>query len=182
MSYWVDAMSNRAQFYDRSLSIISQDPDAAANNYYHDVVSLNLYRAPDDIYRVYSIIKQIQKQHGIDKPVWLTETNAMPSDDQAVSCPHSDAPIQTSMDQQAAYAEQAFAMAAAAGYQRFEFYQMVDQNPCAEPAVWGVTRDDGSRRPVSDALRTAVGEFAGYSAVHFAPLERETEDWSPWPN
>ena len=60
------------------------------------------------------------------------------------------------MDQQASYALQAFAMAAAAGYQRSEFYQMVDQNPCTEPAVWGVTRDDGSRRPVSDALRTEL--------------------------
>jgi hypothetical protein len=106
----------------------------------------------------------------------------MPSDDHAVSCPHSDAPIQTSMDQQAQYAVQAFAMAAAAGYQRFEFYQMVDQNPCAEPAVWGLTRDDGSRRPVSDALRTAITQFAGYTAVHFVPLVRETQDWSPWPD
>jgi hypothetical protein len=85
------------------------------------------------------------------------------------------------MDQQAAYAVQAFAMAAAAGYQRFEFFQMVDQNPCAEPAVWGVTRDDGTRRPVGDALRTAVTQFAGYTGVHFVPLVREVDDWSAWP-
>jgi hypothetical protein len=181
-SYWVDALSNRAQFYDRLLSILTQDPDTAANNYYHDVVSLNLYRAPDDIYRVYSIVKDIQRQHDIDKPVWLTETNAMPSNDSAISCPHADTPIQTTMEQQAAYAVQAFAMAAAAGYQRFEFYQMVDQNPCTEPAVWGVTRDDGSRRPVSDALKTADTQFAGYTAVHFAPLVRDAQDWSPWPD
>jgi hypothetical protein len=181
-SYWVDLMSNRPQFYDRFLTLVSQDPEAAANGYYHDVVSLNLYRAPDDIYRVYSVIKSIQKQHGVDKPVWLTETNAMPSDDRAISCPHADTPIQTTMDQQAAYAVQAFAMAAAAGYQRTEFYQMVDQNPCSEPAVWGVTRDDGSRRPVGDALRTAITQFTGYTGVHFVPLIRETEDWSPWPD
>ncbi|MBV9579505.1 MAG: hypothetical protein JO057_13035 [Chloroflexi bacterium] len=181
-SYWVDAMNNRPQFYDRLLSILSQDPDAAANNFYHDVVALNLYRAPDDIYRVYSIVKNIQKQHGIDKPVWLTETNAMPSDDASVSCPHADAAIQTTMNEQADYGVQAFAMAAAAGYQRFEFYQMVDQDPCSEAAVWGITRDDGSRRPVSDALKTAVQAFSGYTAVHFAPLVRETQDWSPWPD
>jgi hypothetical protein len=85
------------------------------------------------------------------------------------------------MDQQASYAVQAFAMAAAAGYQRFEFYQMVDQNPCTEPAVWGLTRDDGSRRPVTDALRTAVTQFAGYTRVRFVPMVRETQDWAPWP-
>jgi hypothetical protein len=59
---------------------------------------------------------------------------------------------------------------------------MVDQNPCAEPAVWGVTRDDGSRRPVGDALQTAVSLFAEYNGVHFAPLVRDTQDWSPWPD
>jgi hypothetical protein len=180
-SYWVDALNNRPQFYDRLLSILARDPDAASNNFYHDVVSLNLYRAPDDIYRVFSIFKGIQKQHGIDTPIWLTETNAMPSDDASVSCPHADGPIQTTMNEQANYAVQAFAMAAAAGYQRYEFYQMTDQNPCSEAAVWGITRDDGSRRPVSDALRTAVTQFSGYTAVHFAPLERETQDWSAWP-
>jgi hypothetical protein len=183
-SYWVDTLSNRPQFYDRMLGILAQDPDATANNYYHDAVSLNLYRAPDDIYRVYSLFKQIQQQHGIDllKPVWLTETNAMPSNDTAISCPHSNAAIPTTLDQQAAYAVQAFSLAAAAGYQRYEFYQMVDQNPCVEPAVWGATRDDGSRRPVADALTTAFTQLAGYYAVHFAPLVRETQDWSPWPD
>jgi hypothetical protein len=181
-SYWVDLLSNRPQFYERLMGVLSRDPDAVANGYYHDVVALNLYRAPDDIYRVHSIVKGIQQPYGIDKPIWLTETNAMPSDDRSVACPHADSPIQTTMDQQASYAVQAFAMAAAAGYQRFEFYQMVDQNPCAEPAVWGITRDDGSRRPVGDALQTAVSQFAGYSGVHFVPLLRETQDWSPWPD
>jgi hypothetical protein len=181
-SYWVDRLSDRPQFYDRLLSILAQDSNAAANNYYHDEVSLNLYRAPDDIYRVYSLFKQIERQHGIDKPVWLTETNAMPSNDTAISCPHADSAIQTTMDQQAAYAIQAMAMAAAAGYERYEFYQMLDQNPCSEPAVWGIARDDGTKRPVAEALATAVPKLAGYSAVKFVPLIRETEDWSPWPD
>jgi hypothetical protein len=181
-SYWIDLQSNRQQFYDRLLDILGQDPDAAAHNWYHDVVSLNLYRAPDDIFRVHAIIQGIQQIHGIQKPIWLTETNAMPSDDTAIPCPHSDSAIQTTMDQQASYAVQAFAMAAAAGYQRFEFYQMVDQNPCTEPAVWGLLRDDGSPRPVAGALSNAITQFSGYTAVHFVPLERDAQDWSPWPD
>jgi hypothetical protein len=106
-SYWVDINSNRPLFYDRVLAILAQDPSAAANNYYHDVVSLNLYRAPDDVFRVHGVFKSVQAKYGIDKPVWLTETNAMPSNDSALACPHSDTPIQTTMDQQAAYAVQA---------------------------------------------------------------------------
>jgi hypothetical protein len=59
---------------------------------------------------------------------------------------------------------------------------MVDSNTCAEPAVWGVTRDDGSRRPVGDALKVAVNNFAGYTQARFVPLVRETAAWSAWPD
>ena len=183
-SYWIDVNSNRALYYDRILSILAQDPSAAANNYYHDVVSLNLYRAPDDVYRVHGVFKNIQTKYGIDKPVWLTETNAMPSDDTAIPCAdkHSNEAIKTTMDQQAAYAIQSLALASAASYDKIEFYQMVDSNTCTEPAVWGVTRDDGSRRPVSEALKVAVNNFAGYTRAQFLPLRRETADWSAWPD
>jgi hypothetical protein len=183
-SYWVDelAQPKRDQFYDRYLAITSRDP-AAAGGFYHDAVSINLYRAADDVYRVYDVFKSIQRKYGIDKPVWLSETNAMPTDDAAIPCPerYAGAAIPTTMDQQAAYAVQAYALAAAAGYSKIEFYQMIDNDPCAEPAVWGVTRDDGSRRPVADALRVAIGEFAGFQDVRFAPLVRETTTWSAWP-
>ena len=181
-SYWVDVNSNRPLFYERVLGILAQDPSAAANNFYHDVVSLNLYRAPDDVYRVHGVFKSIQSKYGIDKPVWLTETNAMPSDDSSVACQHADTPIQTTMDQQAAYAIQAEALAAAAGYAKIEFYQMVDSNPCSEPAVWGVTRDDGSRRPVTEALKVADTNFAGFTSAKFVPLTRDSAAWPAWPD
>src|SRR6185503_8107409 len=94
---------------------------------------------------------------------------------------HANEAIKTTMDQQAAYAIQSLALAAAVGYDKIEFYQMVDADTCAEPAVWGVTRDDGSRRPVADALRVAVGNFSGYKTAQFVPLPRETAGWSAWP-
>jgi hypothetical protein len=136
---------------------------------------LNLYRAPDDVHRVFGVFKAIQQKYGIDKPIWLTETNAMPSDDASVPCAAQQAQnafVKTTMQQQAAYAAQAYALAAAAGYQRIEFYQMVDGGTCNEPAVWGVTRDDGSRRPVMDALRTVVQNFSGFASAQFVPLSR----------
>jgi len=85
------------------------------------------------------------------------------------------------MDQQAAYAVQAFAMAAASGYTRVGFYQMIDDNPCNQPAVWGVTRDDGSKRLVEDGLRTAITNYLGFLDAQFAPLPRVLQRWSPWP-
>ena len=73
----------------------------------------------------------------------------MPTDDTSIPCAdiHARNPIQTTQAQQAAYAVQAFALAAAVGYGRIGFYQMVDDNPCIQSAVWGITRDDGTRSP-----------------------------------
>jgi len=108
----------------------------------------------------------------------------MPLDEPSIlaAAQHSDEAIKTTMNQQAAYSIQAEALAAAAGYGKIEFYQMVDSNTCSEPAVWGVTRDDGSQRPVAEALKVAVNNFAGYTNARFVPLTRETAAWSAWPD
>jgi hypothetical protein len=183
-SYWVDQNSGRPQFYERFLQVEAANPDAAAQNYFHDAVPLNLYRAPDDLVRIHQAFKDIQKRHGIDKPVWLLELNAMPTDDTTIPCAdmHAHDPIQTSQVQQAAYAVQALALAAAAGYERIGFYQMVDDNPCVQSAVWGITRDDGTRRPVAQSLQTAIQSFSGFVSARFAPLIRPQARWAAWPD
>ncbi len=182
-SYWTDENAGRPQFYDRVMQILASDPDAARLGFYHDRVSLNLYRTADDLMRVFDIYKGIQAKYRIDKPLWLTESNSMPTDDQKLgACAHAGDPIKTTLQEQASYAVQSFAMAAASGYERIGFYKMVDGNACAEPAVWGVVRDDGSRRPVEDSLRTAITSFVGYSSAQFVPLPRVTQAWSPWPD
>ena len=182
-SYWVDRNSGRPQFYERFLRIVSTRPDAAAANYFHDAVPLNLYRAPDDLVRVHQAFKDLQRRYSVDKPLWLLELNAMPTDDQSIPCAamHAANPIQTTQAQQAAFAIQAFALAAAAGYERVSFYQMVDDNPCEQSAVWGVTRDDGSRRPVAQTLRTAIQSFSGFLDARFVPLVRPAARWAAWP-
>jgi hypothetical protein len=179
-----DSLSGRLQFYERVLNILARDPDAVRNGFYHDVVAVNLYRNPDDILRIHGVFKDIQQRYGLDKPIWLTETNAMPTDDVQIPCAaqHAAEPIKTTMEQQAAYAVQAFAMAAAANYGRAGFYQMVDDDPCQQPAVWGVTRDDGSRRGVAAALKVAMTTFGAYTRAEFVPLARLQEAWPAWPN
>jgi hypothetical protein len=185
-SYWVDEQSNprRDQFYERCLRLITADPGAAAHDLYHDAVSLNLYRAADDLVRVGQVFKDIQARHRAPKPLWLLELNAMPTDDTDVPCAErfAGSPIKTTMEQQAAYAVQALAVAASAGYQRIGFYKMVDGDTCTEPALWGLTRDDGSRRPVAAALGIAVRSFSGFLDARFQPLTRATPRWSAWPN
>jgi hypothetical protein len=183
-SYWVDHNLGRPQFYERYLRLVANNPAARAANFFHDAVPLNLYRAPDDLVRLHQTFKDLQKRYGIDKPMWLLELNAMPSDDRSIACAgvHAANPIQTTQSQQAAYAIQALAVAAAVGYQRIGFYQMVDDDPCNQSAVWGITRDDGSPRPVARSLRTAIRSFSGFVDARFAPLVRAQARWPAWPN
>ena len=184
-SYWVDKNSGRPQFYERFLQLESANPQAPANHYFHDTVPLNLYRAPDDLVRVHQEFGAIQKRYNVtDTPIWLLELNAMPTDDRSIPCAeiHARNPIQTTQAQQAAYAVQALALAAAVGYQRIGFYQMIDDNPCNQSAVWGIARDDGTTRPVAKSLRTAVRNFSGFVNANFAPLTRARAAWSPWPD
>jgi hypothetical protein len=166
-SYWIDAIRNRRLLYDRVLGIFSRDPAAAANGFYHDAVALNIYHRPDEIYRVHGVFEDVQRQYGLNKPIWLSETNSMPIDDQAANCweRHTRAtePFPTSLNEQAAFAVQALAMAAAAGYERIAFWRMIDGRACNQTGLWGAVRDDGSHRPVADALRTAIRSFSGYT-------------------
>jgi hypothetical protein len=183
-SYWVDQNSGRRQFYERFLQIEARNPQAPANHFFHDAVPLNLYRAPDDLVRLHQEFTDLQKRYNVtDTPVWLLELNAMPTDDTTIPCAdqHSHDPIQTRQSQQAAYAVQALALAAAVGYPRIGFYQMIDDNPCQQSAVWGIVRDDGSPRPVEASLRTAVHLFSGFLRARFAPLVRARANWSAWP-
>jgi hypothetical protein len=177
-SYWVE-QSQRPLFYARLLDLLAAEPDAAEHNDFHDAVALNLYRNPDDIYRIHGIFKSIQHAHGIDKPVWLSETNAMPSDDRQAACwqQHTDDPYHTTLDEQAAFGVQAFALAAAAGYQRMAFYKMVDDHACQQGSLWGLLRDDGSSRPVATALGSFIRAVSGYSRAQFVPLARSTAGW-----
>ena len=183
-SYWVDQNSGRPQFYERFLQIEAANPQAPANHSFHDAVPLNLYRAPDDLVRLHQEFTALQKRYNVtDTPVWLLELNAMPTDDTSIPCAdlHAHNPIQTTQTEQAAYAVQALALAAAVGYPRIGFYQMIDDNPCNQPAVWGIVRDDGTPRPVEGSLRTAVHLFSGFLKARFAPLIRARATWSAWP-
>ena len=191
-AYWVEelAVPKRVPFYERILRIFNGDPEAAANNHFHDAVALNLYQSPDSIVMVHTFFEGIQQRAGIRKPVWLTETNAMPTDDTSMPCSEKYTSVmpRVRMEEQAAFVVQAYALAAAAGYERIEFYKMDDGNvgraSCGEfePAVWGVARDDGRPRPVLDSLRTAIAHFRDAVNARFVPYVREAQNWAPWPD
>lgn len=184
-SYWADETSSprRTPFYERLLRILTTDPRAAEHNFYHDAVGLNLYRSADDVYRVHALLVSIQQRFGIQRPVWLTEMNAIPTDDGRGACADRQVPesMKVTLDQQAAFAVQAFALAAAADYQHAEFYRMLDSDSCQVPPL-GLVRADGSLRPVADAVRVAVNYFSHFTSAQFVPLVRPHEAWPAWPS
>jgi hypothetical protein len=170
-SYWIDVLNRPGQplFYERVLEELADDVLASSNAFYHDTVALNLYDNPEAAYSLYNVFKAIQRRHGVDKPVWLTEMNAFPPETVLSGCGDAKIPARVTPSQQAAYAVQTLALAAAAGFSRMQFFQMTDGDRC-RGQTWGLLRDDGSPRPVLIALRTAIGALSGFTRARLVPL------------
>ncbi len=182
-AYWLDKNSGREQFFKRTLDVIAADPNAGANNFYFDAAAFNIYYGADTIYRLGTEYRAIMQAKGINKELWLTETNAPPADP-GVPCADRFLanPSSVSLDVHGNYAMQSMAMGLAGGWNRVEFYQMTDSGTCNESAIWGLLRDDGTPRPAFNSFKTVVNQLGGASNITFAPYERENEAWgTPWP-
>jgi hypothetical protein len=81
------------------------------------------------------------------------ESNVVPYDDPMNPIVK---PLHATMDQQASYMIQAFALARAAGVQRMSIYKLVDELPEGPHELYGLVRNDGSTRPAFDAYQAAV--------------------------
>jgi hypothetical protein len=74
LTYWHDPGYLR-----RFLEVAAADPDAPANNYYFDVISLHVYFRVETVGFIINNIWAIQNDFGISKPIWVNETNAPPN-------------------------------------------------------------------------------------------------------
>ncbi len=178
-TYFVDAVNQRELYLARVLREAAKDPEAARNGYYFDAVAVNLYCAPDVIYRVPALYAAILARYGLSKPVWLTETNCPVYNDAAAPL-EPRARISTS--EQAAYLIQAVALARAAGYQRIGWYGMVDHDANSGIADrWGLLRPDRSPRPAFQAFEVAARYLGDASQLaRFAPVGSPA-DAGTWP-
>ena len=166
--YWYD----HGSFFSGLLHTLASDPMARANHDYFDAANLHLYSRPSDIATVVSWYRSAMRKAGIDKPIWISEMNAIPYDDTVR--PYSRGGFRTSLDDQASYIVQAFALALAEGVQRIEVNRLVDGSDFTsggEP--FGLVRNDGSARPAFYAYRTAAMLFAGTTsgAVSFGTAD-----------
>lgn len=147
----------------RFLAVAARDPSAAANGYYFDVVSLHIYFCTETVPDIIRITRRALADYGLRKPIWLNETNAPPNSDPQWVMPAAN--YQISLEQQASFLLQSFALALSAGAERVAVYKWLDNDlpPGFEP--FGVIRPDFSRRPIYDAFRLARIHYAGTSSA-----------------
>jgi hypothetical protein len=178
------------------LRVASRDPEAAANGFFFDTVGLNLYRNAHDLYdrKVGGVpwaaeppdrtgVDQQLAQFGLKKPVWVTEVNSMPYDDATVPgwepARRNDG-FRITMDEQASFVIQAYALGIAAGYETIFWQAMQDDPPPVPDELWGLVRfsdragsEDPARiRPAYTAYQVAARYMSNADRVEMAMLER----------
>jgi hypothetical protein len=162
LTYWWDKEQGRELWLQRYLDLAAQDPTAAAHNDYFDVANTHLYANPLNAYAQPMIFHHILQAHGGDKPVWISESNVIPTGDPGV--PASGA-FRATLDQQASFVIEDLALALASGTPRVEIYKMRDGAAERNGELYGLVRNDGSTRPAYRAYAVADTYFSGATAA-----------------
>jgi hypothetical protein len=153
LTYWWDKEAGRPLYLARFLEAAAQDPTAAAKGDYFDIVVLHQYTNPLNTYAATRLYQRALALYGLNRPIWIGESNVAPNDDPAA--PISPV-LHATMDQQASYIIEAFALARAAGAERMSIYKLVDERPEGPGELYGLVRDDGSVRPAFTVYQTAA--------------------------
>ncbi|GMQ77772.1 MAG: hypothetical protein BMS9Abin02_0261 [Anaerolineae bacterium] len=151
------------EYLDQLLQIAVDDEDAEANDFFFDVISLHLYFRSETIKTVIEEVNRIQERHGLNKPIWINETNAPPNQDPEwpVERPQFD----VDLDQQSWFISQALALGFAAGAERISLYKLLDIHLEPGGESFGLLRPDYSRRPAFLAYDTAINILSGFTKV-----------------
>jgi DNA-binding beta-propeller fold protein YncE len=119
------------------------------------------------------------RAHGIDKPIWVSETNVAPRDDPVrpvtdKSTFAGNAPLAL----QPTFLVQSFAASLGLGAPRVEIYLMRD-NPGRDAQLLGLARYDGSVRPEAQTFATIARWFGGVTATRYDPGSEPLNDSQP---
>jgi hypothetical protein len=147
-----------------------------------DIFALNLYRNAHDLWdRMKGGVPdlaeaadrkgfraRLDEMGATGKPIWLTEINAMPYDD---GVPGWDPGAQNdgfriTMDEQASYVLQAYAIALAAGYDKVFFQALQDDAYPVPDELWGLVRYNGDANN-ADASRARPAYIAYQLAAKY---------------
>lgn len=155
-AWWYD----RGDTIVRMLDLLAADPDARANNFYFDAANLHLYSRADDIPRIIGWYREQLAARGMSRPIWISETNAIPYDDPV--WPASKAGFRASLDEQASYIVEALATYVGLGIERVSVNRAIDGTDFdAGGEPFGLIRNDGSTRPAFTAYQVVTRYFGG---------------------
>jgi hypothetical protein len=163
-SFWHAKEAGLEPFLKRLLDVGAKDSSAARNNWYFDGVPVHPYSNPLNSFAKPEIYRRILAEHGLKKEIWNLESNAVPWDDPIGPLPRE--PWRVTMDQQASYVIQAFALGLAADVDKMSIYKMRDEFP-ENGQNFGLVREDGTTRPAYTAFQTAIQYFSGARKATF---------------
>ena len=164
-TYWWDVTHERTLYIERLITQLQKMPGASLNGDYFDAVAVHQYSNPLNSYTVPVIYRRILQKHGLNKPLWLVESNVVPHDDPIA--PLHRGGLRASMEEQANYMIQSVALARAAGIERYAIYKMRDES-AENGQYYGLVRNDGTPRPAYVAYQTAVRELSNVTnATYF---------------
>ncbi|NCF65877.1 MAG: hypothetical protein GWP61_07880 [Chloroflexi bacterium] len=159
-SYWHDPEYLREFF-----EVVTADPMAKEYDYYFDALSLHIYFRVETIGELVREVDELQNEYGMDKPIWVNETNAAPNLDPW--WPVERPLFQVDLDQQAWYIIQAHALGFGAGAERMGVYKLIDILLPEAGESFGILRPDFSQRPAYLAYRTTIEQLRDFSGpVH----------------
>jgi hypothetical protein len=121
---------------------------------------VHIYFKPDTTLDILTALQSALDDYGLQKPIWVNETNAPPYDDPAQEW--DDPVFFVTQQMQASYLIQEFALALALGAERVAVYKWIDEPPRPpgfEP--YGLLRTGGEPRPAFDAFLVITQYYAG---------------------
>jgi len=145
----------------RMLDLLAADPDAAANNFYFDAANLHLYSGMRSVPEIVKSYRDQMAAHGMNnKPIWVSETNAIPWDDPIWQAPKAN--LRATQDEQASYMVEAFATFLSVGVERISVNRAIDGTDFeAGGEPFGLIRNDRSTRPAFTAYQVVTRYFSG---------------------
>jgi hypothetical protein len=174
LTFWHDR-----DYLRRFLGRVIQDPTAVDHEYYFDAVTLHIYFQTETVPYVINEAQAALRAYGLQKPIWVNETNASPDSD-------PDWPLvrprwRVSLEEQAGFLLQSFALALSTGAERVAVYKLKDAGLPQGGEPFGLIRPDGSRRPAFEAYKLVTTHYAGterareerYGLYEVVTLERE---------
>jgi hypothetical protein len=158
LTWWHDPT-----FLERLLALAAADPESAENDFFFDVISLHIYFRSETVRSLVEEVNTIQGRYGLEKPIWINETNAPPNRDP--DWPVDRPRFTIDLEQQAWFIVQAMALGFASGAERIGVYKLIDIHLPPGGESFGVVRPDYSRRPAFDAFKLTTRCFGGFTDV-----------------